>query len=282
MELTFETLKMMLDHLPSCVFLKDKDCRYVYASHFSNNPFNPKKIDVIGKTDFEIQYDQKIAQNAYDETKRIIETGIGIRQTLDCSMNGTPFFIELSIDPVRDKDEIVGVIGQINNVTERILMEKQLETYARTDSLTGLLNRNYLEFWEKNEINPNMFPLCIISADCDGLKQINDKYGHQMGDEYLRLSCSVFRVGLPENAIKIRQGGDEFLFLIPNTTKEEGNFIIQKMAALTKEITIQQQHVSISFGCSQMDSISQKFKDCVKQSDENMYIEKQKHHKNEV
>ena len=148
MELTFETLKMMLDHLPSCVFLKDKECRYVYASHFSNNPFNPKKIDVIGKTDFDIQYDQKIAQNAYDETKRIIETGIGVRQTLDCSMNGTPFFIELSIDPVRDKDEIVGVIGQINNVTERILLEKQLEAYARTDALTGLLNRNYFEFWK--------------------------------------------------------------------------------------------------------------------------------------
>lgn len=61
-------------------------------------------------------------------------------------MNGTPFFIELSIDPVKEKGEIVGVIGQINNVTERVLMEKQLETYARTDSLTGLLNRNYLDF----------------------------------------------------------------------------------------------------------------------------------------
>lgn len=279
MELTFETLKMMLDHLPSCVFLKDKECRYVYASHFSNNPFNPKKIDVIGKTDFEIQYDQKIAQNAYDETKRIIETGIGVRQTLDCSMNGTPFFIELSIDPVREKGEIVGVIGQINNVTERILMEKQLETYARTDSLTGLLNRNYLDFWKKNEINPNMFPLCIISADCDRLKQINDKYGHQMGDEYLRLSCSVFRVGLPEKSIKIRSGGDEFLFLIPNTTKEEGKFIINKMSTLTGEITIQQQHVSISFGCSQMDSISQNFEECVRKSDEEMYKVKKEHHK---
>lgn len=173
----------------------------------------------------------------------------------------------------------MGVIGQINNVTERILLEKQLETYARTDLLTGLLNRNYLEFWKANEINPNMFPLCIISADCDKLKQINDKYGHQMGDEYLRLASSVFRVGLPEKSIKIRQGGDEFLFLIPNTTVEEGNELIKKMKALSNEITIQQQHVSISFGCSQMDSFTQKFEYCVKKSDEAMYLEKEEHHK---
>lgn len=278
MELTFDTLKMMLDHLPSCVFLKDTDCRYVYASHFNNNPFIPEKIDVIGKTDIDIQYDKKIGESAYAETKRIIETGIGVRQTLDCSMNNVPFFIELSIDPVKEDGKTVGVIGLINNVTERILLEKKLEAYARTDSLTGLLNRNYLEFWKSHEITPDMYPLCIISADCDGLKKINDTYGHQMGDEYLRLACSVFRVGLPEKAIKIRSGGDEFLFLIPNTSADDGKKLIEKMSVLSQEITIQQQNVSISFGCSQMNSITENFDECVKKSDEAMYMEKEIHH----
>lgn len=280
MDITVDFFKQILDYVPSCVYFKDTDCKYVYASRYPGDPMDAEKYDVNGLTDFDIIKDKEAAQHAYNLTKQVIKTGKGVSFVNDFSLPDKPIFLDFKMEPVRDKNnKIIGVIGILSDITERILLEKKLETYARTDSLTGLYNRFYLDYWQSNEMQPSLFPLYIISADCDNLKQMNDNYGHHIGDEYIRLSTSVLRVSLPEKAIKFRSGGDEFIAIIPNTTKEEGDKLISNMQTMAENITIKGNKISISFGSSCMNSITENFEDALKKADKKMYEQKKEHHK---
>lgn len=280
MELTIDLLKRVFDYIPSCIYFKDTECKYVYASKFMNDPLGAEKYDVNGLTDFDIQKDPVEAQRAYDLTKQVLETRKGVTFVNDFSLPDKPIFLEFKMEPVfDDNNEIMGVIGIMNDITERIVLEKKLETFARTDILTGLFNRFYLDFWRTNEMKPSLLPLCIVQADCDGLKKMNDTYGHQVGDEYLHLSSAVLRVALPEKAIKFRTGGDEFLALIPNTDLQEGRRLVEHMEGLAKHMTIKDKAVSISFGVSCIESISDDFDVKLEEADQEMYKEKQLHHK---
>lgn len=279
MEITVELLQKVLEFVPSCIFFKDTDCRYVFATHFYTNPLDIERTDVRGKTDIEVFGDIPSARESYEITKKILKTGNGYSFVNDYSTADKEVFIEIKMEPVYDGKKIIGVIGMMNDISERIILEKELEKFARTDTLTGLYNRFYLDFWKKNILKPSVFPLFIISADCDGLKHLNDTYGHQVGDEYLHLTTSVFRIGLPESAIKFRTGGDEFLLIIPNTTKEQGIRHIEHMESFSKHVTLENQNIQISFGYSIMNDIDDNFDEKLKEADMNMYKIKEKHHK---
>lgn len=280
MEVTIELLQKVIDFVPSCIFFKDTECRYVFATHFWTNPLEIERSDVTGKTDIEVFGDIPSSHESYEITKKIIETGKGVSFVNDYSVKDKEVFIEIKMEPVFDDDKkIMGVIGMMNDISERIILEKKLENVARTDTLTGLYNRFYLDFWKKNVLNPSVFPLFIISADCDGLKYLNDTYGHQVGDEYLHLATSVFRIGLPEEAIKFRTGGDEFLLLLPNTTEAQGKRHIEHMESFSKHVTLEKQTIQISFGYSVMNDLNENFDDKINEADQNMYKTKEEHHK---
>lgn len=279
MEITVELLQKILEFIPSCIFFKDTDCRYVFATHFMTNPVQVDRFDVTGMTDIEVFGDTPAGRESYETTKKIIETGKGVCFVNDYSVPGNDAFIEIKMEPVYDENQkCMGVVGLMHDITARVLLERQLETTARTDSLTGLYNRFYLDYWRKNILKPDMFPLFIISADCDGLKEMNDTYGHQVGDEYLHLTTSVLRVGLPEEAIKFRTGGDEFLVIIPKTTKEQGERHIEHMESYSRHVTLRQKPIQISFGYSIMEGYEDDFAEAVKTADKNMYSMKESHH----
>ncbi len=279
MEITADFFKKIFDFIPACIYFKDTECKYVWASKFMNDPTGKKHFDVAGLTDFDILDDEDEAQRAYDTTKKVLETGKGVSFINDFSKPEKPIFFEIKMEPVFDDGKIIGVIGQMNDITERILLEKKLKSFSYTDALTGLYNRNYYNFWKESEYNENLFPIFIIVADCDGLKKINDTYGHQSGDEYLHLCSSVFRIGLPEKAVKIRTGGDEFLFIIPNTYEKEGFEIINHMEDIAKYIALKKHKVSISYGSSTINDTSENIDEKIKDADMKMYAAKEIHHK---
>ena len=218
-------VERILRELPSNIFFKDTDCRYVFCTHY----WRHLKIDgdadwtIRGKTDLEIRKDVDNARYAYEQDRRILETGKGCSYITEYTQDGISEYLEIIKRPVRDDDgEVIGIVGLINDVTARVKMEKELEEYAKTDMLTGLYNRRFLNSWALNELKEDMFPLCLISADCDGLKKINDSYGHVIGDEFIRLTTSMFRICVPEDSVMFRIGGDEFLLALPRTDTVAG------------------------------------------------------------
>lgn len=281
--MSFYGIEELLKHLPSNIFLKDDECRYVFATkywHHLKKPEDDPNWTIRGLTDPEVRKDKENAFMAHKKDMEIIETGKGATYTIEINEDGIQEFFQIIKQPLFNEDGFVtGIVGLINNTTEYELLKKKLREQAITDELTGLYNRAYLEEFIRTH-DDDHYPLGIISADCDGLKEINDTYGHTAGDEYIKAAVSLFRQVLPEDSIMFRMGGDEFLILLPTTSKEAVMHAAKQLRDTEKTFRIKDQELSISLGISVMDSRLDGFDVCVAESDKNMYLEKKEKKRN--
>jgi len=109
------------------------------------------------------------------------------------------------------------------------------EHLARTDSLTGLSNRRHAEERLTAEINRvwrTGRPLALILADVDGLKQINDNYGHAAGDALLRALAARLEHAVRATDVVGRWGGDEFIVICPDTGEGAAATVAGKLVNL--------------------------------------------------
>ncbi len=157
---------------------------------------------------------------------------------------------------------------------EVIMLNEALEMAVRYDSLTKLKNRYALIEDSVSYLNK---PVYIVMCDCDNFKNINDTYGHIMGDKVLVAISDVFKAYLPKGCI-YRYGGDEFL--IVNIGLEKENFdelkrVIHKSLDSMRIDGIDEKP-TCSFGS--VKGIAQsgaEFEELIQQADRNMYKEKQ-------
>lgn len=112
--------------------------------------------------------------------------------------------------------------------------EEQLQALASTDTLTGLLNRSGLNrqagvvFAQARRTGR---PVSLLSLDLDWFKQINDHFGHEAGDEVLRRVASTLRERLRGSDLVCRWGGEEFLFLLPETSRTSALGLAEEVRA---------------------------------------------------
>jgi two-component system, cell cycle response regulator len=114
----------------------------------------------------------------------------------------------------------------------------ELSDLSQTDTLTRLLNARGFNARLKSEIKRSRRyhdPLSLLFLDLDGLKEINDRYGHRAGSAALREVASVIRAQLRESDTGARWGGDEFTILAPKTTKEAAKLFAERLRASIAE-----------------------------------------------
>ena len=109
---------------------------------------------------------------------------------------------------------------------------RKLEAMARTDDLTGLYNRRYLneqldQAWAR--ASRSRRPLAFMMIDLDRLKAINDKFGHQYGDEVLCRAAMVIEANCRQVDVTARYGGDEFCVLMPNTEADKAVQVAERI-----------------------------------------------------
>ncbi|HAM16790.1 MAG TPA: sensor domain-containing diguanylate cyclase [Eggerthellaceae bacterium] len=274
----FYEIEAILRELPSNIFLKDAECRYVFATHYWHHlkmDEGDPNWDIRGKTDLEIRKDLDNAMHAYESDKEILRTGKGTEYMIEINTDGVQEFLELIKRPVFDEDgNATGIIALANDVTEAELAKRELEKHARTDELTGLANHR--AFDEALQELPGRcdLPISIISVDCDYLKQINDTYGHLVGDEYIRMAATAFRAALPHRAQAFRTGGDEFVALVPQTTRERAEEAVADMRSRCGLFKLRDHSVSISCGLSIIESPDENPFDAIARADRSMYEDK--------
>ena len=274
---TFFEIEAMLRELPSNIFLKDAEGRYVFATHYWHHldTENDPNWSIRGKTDLEIRKDRENAIKAMEADKEIIRTGKGTSYVIEINVDGIQEFMELIKRPVFDKDgNVNGIIALINDVTEAELLKRELEKRARTDELTGLLNRRSFDECLRGIPRRDDFPIAIISADCDELKLVNDTYGHLVGDEYIHMAAMLLRVNIPEEAEAFRTGGDEFIALLPHTTEEQATEIVETIQSRGSLFTLRDHDIEISFGTAVIDGPNDEILEALAHADRCMYANK--------
>ncbi|CDT61164.1 sensory transduction/ GGDEF family protein [Vibrio coralliirubri] len=108
----------------------------------------------------------------------------------------------------------------LEDVTQKVMLEKQLVHQANYDEMTDLLNRRAIYEWLREHMSSNSYLVCML-LDIDDFKSINDTYGHMVGDEVI---CALANI-TKRNAEKVggvagRWGGEEFIIFIPNASLE--------------------------------------------------------------
>jgi diguanylate cyclase (GGDEF)-like protein len=140
-------------------------------------------------------------------------------------------------------------------------LSKEYQKLARFDPLTNLSNRrdalNVLES-EKNKITQTDNVVAIILCDIDYFKKINDRYGHSLGDKTLTELSDIFTHLIRKEDCVARWGGEEFLFILPETSARNAYKMAEKIQSSLKEhnITFNNEpiKVTVSMGISQLDN----------------------------
>ncbi len=169
-------------------------------------------------------------------------------------------------------DDRVIVIGR--NVTEFNNNLKEIEYLSFHDQLTGLHNRRYYER-RLNEINQEeLMPLSIVMCDVNGLKLINDSFGHEEGDRLLNNFAKVLRRTDIDRRNYAKIGGDEFVILLPNTEYVEAEKIINDINLDCANEVINGIALSVSFGIATMTNMNQNPVELLKAAEDIMYQNK--------
>ncbi|WP_448549529.1 EAL domain-containing protein [Thalassotalea fusca] len=131
--------------------------------------------------------------------------------------NDEYFAVEYTATPIRDEQDLIGIVVAFQDITERKKAEQQLQQLARYDSLTGLLNRyafgNYLkQLISRVKRQHSSFALLFI--DMDKFKNVNDTLGHETGDSLLQEVAVRFKSLIRDCDVLCRLGGDEFTLAI--------------------------------------------------------------------
>lgn len=278
---SFAEFARMLQVLPSLIYLKDARGRYVFCTQYWHHldHYDDPDWTIVGKTDLDIRKDIENARKAYESDLKMIETGIGTSYVIEENEDGKQEFLQIIKEPLKYEDgRVRGIIALINDVTEQENLKRKLEKLSFTDELTGLYNRAYMDVYIRTVSSRN-YPISIISADCDGLKTINDRYGHMVGDEYIRMSVTLMKTNLPSSSVICRMGGDEFLIFLPETDEGKVKEYLQRLEKMAEVFQIYDQKLSVSFGASTITESGGSFKKAIEESDAEMYRNKQEHKK---
>lgn len=173
--------------------------------------------------------------------------------------------------------------GLIIDITDRKRKEDEIVFLNYHDFLTGLYNRRFLE-QEKERVDREEFlPLSVMIGDINGVKMVNDAFGHAEGDILIRETAKIIRKCCRESDIAARTGGDEFVILMPHTDRETANGIMdkikQKCEEYNKDLSNEAYSINISLGYATKETMDMNLDATIKIAEDFMYKRKLLEHK---
>ena len=184
------------------------------------------------------------------------------------------FFHSRAILLVDEGGNAVKVVGTIQDITEYKKAEEEILFLGYHDQLTGLYNRRFYEEELKRLDTERNLPMTIAMGDVNGLKLINDSFGHAIGDELLKKAAEVIKNGCRADDIIARLGGDEFVIILPKTDAFETEQIIKRIKGLSLKEEIVSIDISITFGHETKNNKEEDIQEIFKNTEDHMYRNK--------
>ncbi len=193
----------------------------------------------------------------------------------------TPFWLLASANII-DYNYDVALYSAFQDITSRKNREVLLKNQAIRDPLTSIFNRRYFEeevYKQILNLQRENRPYSVLMMDADHFKNVNDTYGHKIGDKVLIELASTAERALRDNDIVARYGGEEFVAFLPDTDAETAYKVADRLRETISEIIVhtednQNVKFTVSIGVSS-DAVSENVDMLIKTADEAMYQAKQ-------
>jgi diguanylate cyclase (GGDEF)-like protein/PAS domain S-box-containing protein len=277
----------IIDFLPDATFAIDTGGRVIVWNRAMEDLTGMAKDKIMGKDNHEYSlpfYGERrpmIADHVIGDPEgiesqyNVVEKkGNKLVAELELEKDGRTEHLWLAASPLLDSnDRVIGAIESIRNITDLKNIEKQLRNISFHDSLTGLYNRAYFEEELERLNRSRMLPLSIIMADLNGLKLVNDAFGHDMGDRLLKKAASIIKKSCRSEDIVARWGGDEFSIVLHSTDEKETEEIIARIQSACGRARFSIP-VSISLGYATKKKSRTMIKTIIKKAEDSMYRSK--------
>lgn len=188
-------------------------------------------------------------------------------------------YFHITVNPTFDPDgNLVGAVHVARDVTKRREMEDRLRYLSTHDELTQLFNRAFFEAELENLRQGRISPISIVIADLDGLKMVNDKYGHDHGDALIKAAAGLLREAFRGGDTIVRLGGDEFAVLLKGVDEELMDTIMGRARKLLSSGDSCSEHglsIQFSLGCATT-HMPAHLHEAIREADLAMYQDKKK------
>ncbi len=275
-----QILEKTLISIGDAVICTDKNYNVTFINRVAESVTGWTQGEAFGKSIYDIfniinEFTRKMSE---DIVKKVMLRGkihLLANHTILITKTGKEVVIEDSAAPILDDtNSVVGVVIVFRDYTKKWKRLKTIERLSQHDQLTGLYNRRFYETELKRLDTKRTLPLTLIMGDVNGLKLINDSFGHAIGDKILKKTASVVKKGCRADDIIARLGGDEFVAILPKTGPYEAEQIIKRLNDLTSKEKVANINISISFGYETKNNMKESIQDIFRNAENHMYKKK--------
>jgi diguanylate cyclase (GGDEF)-like protein/PAS domain S-box-containing protein len=229
-------LKSLIDSVPDLIFYKDINGVYLGCNSAFEVYAGKAEQDIIGHTDNEL-FSANVAELFINMDKKMLgEKAFRKNEEKVTYPDGKEVILETLKTPYYDFDgNLIGLIGISRDITERKNREEKIKYISYHDNITGIYNRTYFDEVRSVLDCPEQLPLSVIIGDVNGMKLINDTFGHVRGDIMLRDIADILKQCVREGDVVARTGGDEFSILMPRADGQVVKDVADKIRDLCNQ-----------------------------------------------
>ncbi len=226
-------LSAFIDLIPVPIFVKDADGIYLNCNSAFESFIHIPREKLIGNSVYDL-WDKDLADIYHQKDQELFDSpGVQVYDSEVKTTDGKRIIVQFYKSTFTNREgEIAGLLGIIFDRTTERLLEDELRELAQYDCLTGLLNRRegliaLQRILAESARNHHQFSIALL--DIDYFKEINDKFGHDTGDQVLNSIKQIADCVLREYDLIYRYGGDEFVLCFPETSADEAVTIAERL-----------------------------------------------------